>query len=158
MLIPTDRFAALYFADDPIPAQFEVGAMLGSPTPGDRMPHPRRSSFVILNVHIILSDVIDLTDATIVQAPLDTNAHELTGDWKGYQIRNYRTPVSGPTGIAPTQELGLALSRTGIEGFRAISARVPWHKTVTVFTDNLRPRSSLTFSDSTGSIVHQIVR
>ena len=80
---------------------------------------------------------------------------ELAGDWRGYQVRNRHTPISGPTGIAPTQQLGKALFDTGIEGFRAISARIPYHKTLVAFVDNLMKGSQLTFSDSTG-IVHRI--
>ena len=80
-------------------------------------------SFVTLNVHVILQEVIDLTDVNVHTA-LGTSVQELTGDWEGYQIRNRRTAVSEPTGIAPTQELGRALFATGVEGFRAISAEV----------------------------------
>jgi hypothetical protein len=62
--------------------------------------------------------------------------------------------VSVPTGFAPTQELGKALFATGIEGFRSICAKISHHKTLTVFTDDLRPDSSLVFSSSTG-VVHK---
>jgi RES domain len=153
-LDPADQFATLYFADDPLPAQFEVGALLGDPRPGAHVPHPRKT-FVTLNVHIILHDVVDLTDEASAQIPLETNVQELTGDWKGYQIRNRYTSVSGPTGIAPTQQLGRALFDTGVEGFRAISARVPYHKTLVVFVDSLQKGSELTFSDGSG-VVHRI--
>ena len=150
-----DRYATLYFADDPLPAHFEVGALLGDPMPGGHMPHPRRS-FVVLNVHVILREVVDLTDVATAHLPLQTNAQELTGDWRGYRSRGPYTPLSAPTGIAPTQELGRALFRTGVEAFRAISARVPWHKTLTVFVDNMQVGSSLSFRDPTGTIVHTI--
>jgi RES domain-containing protein len=151
LLDPADQFAALYFGDSPLVAQFEVGAMLGSLTPGGNMPNPGQSNFVILNVRIILHDVIDLTEVTSTQIPLETNAQELTGDWRGYRSRRRHTAVSEPTGIAPTQELGKALFATGTEGFRAISAKVPYQKTLTVFTDNLRTGSSLTFTDPSGN-------
>jgi hypothetical protein len=155
LLPATSQFAALYFADDPMVAQFEVGAVLGSPTPGGHIPHPRLS-FVSMNVHIILQEAFDLTDVPGAQVPLSTNVQELTGDWKGYTVRNHATPVASPTGVAPTQALGEALFRTGIEGFRAVSARVPYNKTLTVFPDNLQPMSSLTFKDQTGAVVHRI--
>lgn len=115
LLAPTDQFAALYFADSPIVAQFEVGAMLGSLTPGGSIPNPGLSNFIILNVRIILHGVVDLTEVKNTQALLCTNAQELTGDWKGYKSRSLRTSISEPTGIAPTQELGKALFETGIE-------------------------------------------
>lgn len=153
-LAPADQFAALSFADDPIVAQFEVGAVLGFNAPGEHVPHPRKT-FVTLNVHIILSDVIDLTEVSNAHTPLGTNAQELTGDWKGYQLRSHYTSVSDPTGTAPTQRLGRALFDTGVEGFRAISAKVPYSKTLVVFIDNLKTGSSLTFS-AAGTVVHTI--
>jgi hypothetical protein len=149
-----DQFASLSFADDVITAQFEVGAVLGYNKPGYYVSHPRLS-FVGLNVTIVLREVFDLTDVN-VQTVLGTNAQELTGDWEAYQSRSTRTPVSHPTGMAPTQELGRALFATGPEGFRSISARVPWHKTLTVFIDHLQTGSSLTFADSSGVVVHRI--
>jgi hypothetical protein len=152
-----DRYASLSFADDPIVAQFEVGAVLGSLDPGGHIPHPRMSSYTTLNVHIILQDVIDLSDVMGAQYPLDTNVQELTGDWRGYQIRKFSTPVQHPIGIAPTQELGRALFATSAEGFRSVSAKIPYHKTLTVFTERLHAGSSLTFTEAhTGKIVHKI--
>lgn len=156
LLDPADQFAALYFAEDPIVAQFEVGAVLGSLTPGGHVPHPRQSTFVTMAVWIILHDVIDLTEVTNAHVPLGTNAQELTGDWRGYELRTPRTSVSEPTGIAPTQDLGKALFATGTEGFRAISAKIPYAKTLTVFTDNLQSSSSLTFIDPSGATAHRI--
>jgi RES domain len=153
LLAAPDQFATLSLADDPIPAQFEAGAVLGSYKAGHHVPHPRLT-FVSLNVNVVLREVVDLTEVS-VQTVLGTNAQELTGDWEGYQIRNRRTPVSEPTGIAPTQDLGRALLATGIEGFRAISAKMSHHKTLVVFTDNLRTGSSLTFSGPAG-VVHRI--
>jgi hypothetical protein len=119
--------------------------------------HPRRS-FITLNVHVVLQDVIDLTEVSTAQDPLGTNVQELTGDWRGYQTRSLTTPVSNPIGIAPTQRLGKALFATGTEGFRAISAKIPYHKTLTVFPDRLRAGSSLTFREPpAGTVVHTIV-
>ncbi len=128
---------------------------MGSLAPGGHVANPRKN-FVTLNVRIILSEVFDLTEVTTAQIPLATTAQELTGDWNGCQMRSYLTAVSAPTGIAPTQELGMALFKTGVEGFRSISARIPSHQTLTVFTDNLRHGSSLTFADPTGIVVHKI--
>lgn len=148
------QFAALYFADDPTVAQFEAGAVLGSLTPGGHLPHPRRS-FVSLNVTMALQKVADLSDVA-AQTSLATTAQELTGDWQGYQLRTPLTNVSAPTGLAPTQELGHALFNTGIEGFRSISARVPYHQTLIVFPENFLPGSSLTYRDDRGHILHTV--
>jgi hypothetical protein len=71
------------------------------------------------------------------------------------QVRNVESRTF-LIGIAPTQYLGLTLFQTGIEGFRATSAKVGWNKTLMVFPDNLRIGSSITYSES-GKIVHQIV-
>ena len=155
LLAVRDQFASLSFADDVITAQFEVGAALGYYKPGYYVSHPRLS-FITLNVSVVLREVFDLSDIN-VQTVLGTNAQELTGDWEAYQIRSPRTSVSQPTGIAPTQQLGRALFATGAEGFRSISAKMPWHKTLTLFTDRLKTGSSLTFTNrSNGTVVHRI--
>jgi hypothetical protein len=156
-LLPSiQRFEILYFADDPITAIFEYGAMLGNPfVAGGAVPHPRRP-FAMLNIHVTLSDTVDLTDVSGVQRPLQTTVQELTGDWDGYQIRGPSTPIALPVGQAPTQELGHALHQTGIEGFRAISARVPSNRTLMVFPQNLQRGSSLEFCDHSGQVVHHI--
>jgi hypothetical protein len=150
LLSYVDQFSALYFAESPLVAQFEMGAMVGKPSPGGHLPHPNRP-FVSINVHISLFRVIDLTDVGKVQKPLGTTAQELTGDWDGYQTRTRLTSVTEPTGMAPTQVLGLELFRTGVEGFIAISARVPYAKTLTVFVDNIRSGSTLSYTDSAGN-------
>jgi hypothetical protein len=150
-----EQFATFYLADDPIVGQFEAGAVLGSMAPGGYMPHPRLS-FVCLNVHIILRDVVDLTEIAAAQVPLATTAQELTGDWRGYSERTKSSPLPHPTGIAPTQELGRAIFLTGIEGFRTISAKVPDHRIIVVLPENLQLGSSLVFSDPSGTIVHRI--
>jgi hypothetical protein len=152
LLPASERFASLYFADDVIPAQFEVGAVVGSYEPGHYLSHNLKS-FITLNVKVLLHEVFDLTDVNNAQISLDTNVQELTGDWKGYHARTRLTSVSQPRGTpAPTQDLGKELYLTGVEGFRAISAKVPFHRTLTVFTDNLqRGRSSLAFTDPSGN-------
>jgi hypothetical protein len=154
LLIPSSQFASLSLADDLITAQFEAGATLGSYKAGHYISHPNLS-FVTLNVQVILREVIDLTDLNIQNA-LGTNVQELTGDWEGFQIRSNRTSVPLPTGIAPTQELGRALFATGVEGFRAVSAKVPYQKILVVFTDNLQSGSSLVFKDHAGRILHRV--
>lgn len=156
-LLPiSSQFEALYLAEDPVTALFEVQAMLGSPhRPGGSLANPRLT-YVQLNVRVLLQAVVDLTDVPTAQIPLQTTAQELTGDWEGYQLRSAFTPVPAPVGIAPTQELGHALFATGIEGFRAISARNATARTLIVFPANMRPGSSITFVDPAGTIVLRI--
>jgi RES domain-containing protein len=139
-------FPILYLAEDHQVALFEVGALLGSPLPaGQYVPNPWQA-WLILNVQVTLQTVADLTDIT-EQTKLLTTAQELTGDWRGYHIRHAQTPVSQPTGPAPTQLLGRAIHRVRrIEGFRTLSARVPTHMNLVVFPDRLRRGSSIVFT------------
>ena len=155
VLPPPDRFALLYFAEDPVTAQFEARTVFGSPVSGFYVANPS-SGYLTLNVKIVLKHVADLTDVATAQTPLGTTAQELTGDWEGYQVRRPAHSVSQPTGLAPTQELGQAMFRTGAEGFRTISAKDPRRQNLIVFPDNLQPGSSLSFADSTGKILHHI--
>jgi RES domain len=153
-LSPADQFACFYVADDPTCAQFEVGQQLGFPTPGSYTPNPTKS-FASLSVAVLLQEVVDISD-TSAHAALDTSVQELTGDWLGFDHRNSSTSVSSPTGIAPTQHLGEALFKTGVEGFRATSAKLPWHKTLVIFPDNMKKGSSVVYSQS-GKPIHSII-
>lgn len=153
-LRPADRYACLYLADDPTCAQFEVGQQLGFPTPGNHVPNPA-ISFASLSVRVVLQNVADISDPT-AQVTLSTSVQELTGDWLSFDYRTSSTSVSAPTGIAPTQHLGLALFKAGIEGFRATSAKLGWHQTLVVFPDNMKIGSSVVYSEG-GKVVHSIV-
>ena len=156
LLSPPDQFATLSLAENPLVAQFEAGAMFGDATPGGHAPNPKLT-FVSLNITVVLHDILDLTDVNSAQIPLGANAQELTGDWKGYYIRNHLTTVSDPYGVpSPTQELGMALFATGVEGFRSISAKVPFGKTLTVFTERFQRGSYLRFLDPATGIAHTI--
>lgn len=105
------QFEVLYLAENHLVALFEVQALLGSShTPGGVVPHPRRA-WTILNVSVNLQAVADLTD-TVTQSMLATTAQELTGDWRGYQLRGPSASVKWPVGPAPTQQLGSALHST----------------------------------------------
>jgi hypothetical protein len=142
-------FETLYLAEDLQVALFEVEALLGFPThPGGVFPQPRLA-WTILNVQVQLQRVADLT-AVAAQTLLATTAQELTGDWEGYQLRSTRTSVSEPVGLAPTQELGAALSSVpNLEGFRTPSARVPYARNLVVFPQKLLPGSRVVFSHPT---------
>ena len=120
-------------------AMFEVQALFGSPlTPGGIVAHPT-ASFVTLAIQVYLSSVVDISDPA--QAGIiDTNAQELTGDWRGYSQRNPTTPVSGPTGKAPTQEFGeeLFAKCSDVQGFQSLSARLPYYRVLGIFPDRLK--------------------
>lgn len=157
----SSQFESLYFAEDPVVAAYETGAIVGHLwKPGNSVPNPRKNAFVTINVAVILHQVVDLTDVAGVHAPLQTNVQELTGDWDCYSVRNSATSVHSPTGIAPSQELGRELFRTpDVEGFWATSAKVPYQRNLIVFPQKLRTGSSLVFRDSrdlSGSPIHSI--
>jgi RES domain len=149
------QFEILYFAEDHLTALFGFRAMVGSPLPGRAISNPAVSALV-LNVQITLQEVFDLTQVRSAQMPLQTTAQELTGDWDGYQSRSMMTSVTAPTGIAETQHLGQTLFQTGVEGFRSISAKVPYTRTLVVFPTQLRRGSSIIHIDNRGAVVHQI--
>jgi hypothetical protein len=99
-------FPVLYLAEDHLVALFEVGALLGSAQPGGQyVPNPRQA-WTVLNVQVQLQAVADLTDPT-EQHRLATTAQELTGDWRGYFLRNPATPLRRPNGLAPRNSLAL---------------------------------------------------
>ena len=151
LLSPARQFEILYFASDHQTALFECGALLGTPhLPGRVMPNPA-INVGILNVNVRLQMICDLTDHPLAQAVLETTAQELTGDWDGYQQRNAMTLVTNPVGHAPTQELGEALFRRGVEGSRSLSARLPYNRTLVVFPEKLRRGSHVIFSYGTST-------
>lgn len=140
-------FQLLYLAENPQVALFEVEALLGSPTrPGGLIPNPA-SAETMLNVVVTLQNVVDLT-CVDAQNRLGASVQELTGDWRGYETRGPSTSVTEPFGVAaPTQELGAALfALPSVEGFLAVSARLPYSKNLVVFPQKLRPNSSVVFS------------
>lgn len=141
----TPPFEILYLAENPMVALFEVQALFGSPTqPGGVIPHPRQA-WITVNVTVQLQAVADLTEVT-AHTLLETTAQELTGDWRGYQQRSPLTSVCEPVGTAPTQALGAALYAVpGLEGFRTLSAPLPYHSTLIVFPQKLQPGSVVAF-------------
>jgi hypothetical protein len=100
---------------------------------------------VIWEASVSLRYVADLTDVSQQQL-LATNAQELTGDWRGYAMRRPGCPVSEPRGMAPTQELGLALSAVrGLEAFLAISAKYAIYRNLVVSPNKLAAGSRIQF-------------
>jgi hypothetical protein len=136
-------FEILYLAENPVVALYEVGAIVGPPERPVANPH--QSKMVPIDVSVLLQSVADLTDPS-QQALLDISMQELTGNWDTY-----------PPGGAPTQRLGAALYATrGVEGFLAISARMPPNKTLIVFPQKLRKGSELVFQDIITGKTHRI--
>jgi len=140
-------FEILYLADDHQVALFEVGALLGSPLPGAAyVPNPA-GAWVIINVNVTLSSVADLCRPT-QRRSVRTTAQELTGDWRGYLLRNPAPALSAPywTNV-PTQRLGAALeSVPNLEGFTTYSAKVSTHRNLAIFPAKLRPGSTVRFT------------
>lgn len=160
-------FPLLYLAENPLLALFEVQALFGSlhqPIPNPAHP------WTTLNVQVSLSNVLDLTDFQN-QAAIEMNAQEITGDWRGYGLRSAASSVNSPTGIAPTQVLGLLIknaltqaipgkfsppsARLGtpspkFEGFLTISAKVPTMRNLIIFPDNLQGNSHVIFENEEG--------
>lgn len=150
-------YRILYLAETHLVALFEVQALLGSPTiPGGVVPKPH-GAWTILDVNISLTRIADLTDVT-EQGKLATNAQELTGDWRGYHLRGPYTSVKHPSGIpAPTQELGEALLRQGLEGFLTLSAKLPENMILVLFPKNLQSSSTITFYDPASKKTYPLI-
>jgi RES domain-containing protein len=150
-------FEILYFAEDQQVAMFEVQALLGSPLPGSAyVPNPS-GHWVIINVQLQLRRVVDLTLRS-ERVKIETTVQELTGDWRGYLLRNPSPKVKRPywTNV-PTQKLGHALHGIrGIEGFVTYSARVPTRRNLIVFPAKLRPGSFIEFANPITGRTHRI--
>ncbi len=149
-------FEILYLTETPQVAEFEIGALAGDPlVAGGILTAP--GSFAIVHVKVVLQKIADL--ALVPQQELiETTAQELTGDWRGYQLRTSATAsVREPIGTAPTQDLGEALSSVlGIEGFRILSAKLPYHRNLVIFPEKIFKGSHLEFHDASASILQRI--
>ena len=137
-------FRMLYLVETPLVALLEVLALFGSPVRPGGFTMNRAGKWSLISVRADLSAVADLT-GTAAQTKLETSAQELTGDWPGYHHRGPAHSVQQPVGIAPTQQLGEALFHDSrqIEGFLAISAKVPYNMTLVIFPDRLRSESEI---------------
>jgi hypothetical protein len=89
---------------------------------------------------------------------IDTTIQELTGDWRGYQLRTATTSAIQPMGLpAPTHELGETLFFVpDLEGFLTASARIPTRMCLVVFPEKLHPNSSIVYTDPSGNVIHTI--
>jgi RES domain-containing protein len=137
-------FEIIYLAENQAVALYEVEAVYG---PADRpIADPLRSKMLIIDVDVRLGSIIDLTIPRHHKS-LSTSAQELTGNWQ----------VAYPLADAPTQQLGSALFATeDVEGFLAISAKMPHCKTLVIFPQKLREGSELVFSDTITGKTHRI--
>ena len=139
-----EQFESLYLVEDPITAMFESGAMLGRPdVPGGHVPHPQLV-MIVLRVNVVLQHILDLFDETNAEE-IEFSTQELTGDWKHYAPR-----------VAPTQALGEAIFRMGLEGFLARSPAIPSRKILVIFPQNLEKGSKIVWHDPTGQAVHMV--
>jgi RES domain-containing protein len=145
-------FDVLYLCENQFVAFMEVGATFGSLT--NVIPDPA-VPWAALNVRIMLNAITDLT-ANV--ALLQTNAQELTGDWRGYRDRAMGGSIVGvEVGPAPTQDLGYALYRvSGLEGFVTFSAKMPTYRCLVVFPAKLHSTSAVEFFDPSGNLAHRI--
>ena len=147
---PADpAFEILYLAEDATVALFEVQALLGSAYPGATfLPSPAGGPWTVINVHVDLQEVVDFTRLKS-RALVEASAQELTGDWRGYALRN---PIRARGGIhgsdVPTQMLGRRLERVRrVEGFISYSARIATRRILMVFPHKLQPGSQLRYYD-----------
>lgn len=150
----TTPYEVLYLTENNVVAQFEVGALYGDPFGSSfSSPPVPAQTWVLLYVTVYLQRIVDLVQV-LHQQTLHTTAQELTGDWKGYQMRKPGHSVQQPIGTAPTQDLGAALFATpGIEGFRIVSAKVPHSCNLVIFPEKLDLSSKITFENQmTGAI------
>jgi hypothetical protein len=150
-------FEILYLAETSQVAQFEIGALLGDPLSiGGALN--TAGSFASVHVRVVLQRVADLTLVT-QQDLIETTAQELTGDWRGYHLRGAASaPVREPVGTAPTQDLGEALFAVpGIEGFRTLSAKLPYHRNLSIFPEKMFKGSRLEFRDASARLLQEIV-
>ena len=150
-------FEVLYLAENPMVAMFEARALFGLPSiPGGVIPHPARP-LVTLPIIVGLTSVADLTDP-VEAATVETNAQELTGDWRSYATRIPPFVPPGPhSGSPPTQSLGLALHGLGThQGVITFSATLPDYKILVIFPDRLRKGSTdylqYSFRDDRGAM------
>jgi len=118
---PKGGFDSVYLAWDPVTALLEVQALVV--VAGATLPL-RAAPWALVTVDGIVSNVLDLTDASVLKA-LGTNEQEMTGTW---------AKATNP----PTQELAqIAYDSNRIEGIKYRSAKHPDGVNLVVFSDRL---------------------
>lgn len=132
--------------------RLQVASFLTRPGPFVTLP-----IMVTLPITVGLTAVGDLTDPA-ESAAVDTNAQELTGDWRSYATRI--PPAAPPTphsGVPPTHSLGIALHGLGKhQGLITFSATLPDYRILVVFPDRLLKGSTdflqYSFHDDRGAL------
>lgn len=124
-----------------------MGALLGSPLPrAAYVPNPA-GAWTIINVNITLSRVADLCRRS-QRRLVSTSVQELTGDWRGYLLRNPTPTLAAPywTNV-PTQRLGHTLNLVpDLEAFTTCSAKVPTRRNLAIFPSKLLPGGMVRFT------------
>lgn len=123
---PQAGFDSVYLAGEPITALLEVQALVI--ISGGLVPL-RTAPWALVTVDGIVSNVLDLTNASILKA-LGTTEQEMTGSW---------ARGANP----PTQELARAAYDSGrIKGIKYGSAKHPGGENLVVFPERLGPPST----------------
>ncbi len=123
---PQGGFDSVYLAEEPVTALLEVQALVV--ISGGLVPL-RTAPWALVTVDGIVSNVLDLTNASILKA-LGTNQQEMTGAW---------ARAANP----PTQELAqAAYDSRRIAGIKYGSAKHPGGRNLVVFSDRLGPPST----------------
>lgn len=148
----TGAFEILYLCENHFVALAEVGALFGSIN--NVLPNPA-VPWGILNVKVSLNGVVDLAACL---STLNSNAQELTGDWRGYVDRSSGGSLQGiETGIAPTQALGDGMrSVARVEGLLTFSAKISTYRCLVIFPQNVSSPSKVEFFDPNGKVFHTI--
>jgi len=145
-------FEILYLCENHFVALAEVGALFGALN--NIVPNPT-APWGILNVKFSLNKVVDLAGSL---PTLDSNAQELTGDWRGYADRSSGGSLQGiETGMAPTQVLGDAMhSVSQVEGLLTFSSKIPTYRCLVIFPQKISSPSVVEFFDPSGKVIHTI--
>ena len=136
---PRGQLEALYLSENPVVALQEVEVVQQT---SHELVGLNFGPKTLLSVQYTLSRVLDLTDLEI-QRMLGTTTAELIKPW---------ALIQSVSGIAPTQQLGLASQQAGFEALRAPSAKNPGAANLVIFPTTLAPTSTLRVFDDSGFI------
>jgi RES domain-containing protein len=122
-------FEAMYLAQDPVVALFEVESIIrvGRKLHAVKLP-PR----IALTIDVDFREVLDLTDR-VVRRRLSLTVSELKEPWKPFVLHGF---------VAPTQTLGRAVRAAGFEAILAPSAKMRGATNLVVFPDRMYRTSS----------------
>lgn len=151
----SSQYEILYFSEHPevslAEKEFLYNVLALSRASTAEQPQP----LVTLPVEVDVQDIADLTHPD--QADLiNTNAQELTGDWRAYGQRTkpYGCTSSTHTDLSPTQRIGQALFECGgFQGLKTFSAVKPDRTNLAIFPERLigtRSKIRYTYVDQGG--------